>query len=218
MTLSGQPNIYIMDLKPLYTTASRDLIILTAEVTRLQLTISHFRQAAISSEAPTPLPILEPVPKREEKKTIPADDTLSKLLSKATGVFSQSEIPLRKRIIDPATLKVPKATAPKLVEPKSEKENLDFEKIKRAAAQARGKIFPVREKVDMQTPRLVKWAKRRVITEEAPQISETINSLIINLAASAEDRIQHDTSKSVLEIVSLLHWAIHGKLLTFWET
>ena len=204
-----------MDLKPLYKTASRDLIILTAEVTRLQLTISHFRNAAVLSEVR-----VEPEVKTMQSKpdTQKHDTTLTKLLSKATGVFSESEIPARKRLVNPASLQPPKIVEQKIPGPKIEKENVvDFEKIKRAAAQARGKKFPGPQ-MDLQTPKLVKWAQRRIVTDEAPQIGDAVNAFIIDLATAVEKEIGNDQSKRMLETVSLLYWAINGKLLTFWKT
>jgi hypothetical protein len=146
------------------------------------------------------------------------DATLNKLLNKATGVITESEIPARKRLVTPASLQPPKIVEQKFPGPKVEKENVvDFEKIKRAAAQARGKKFPGPQ-IDLQTPRLIKWAQRRIVTEEAPQIGDAVNAFIIDFACSADKEIDNDHSKNMLEIVSLLNWAVNGKLLTFWKT
>jgi hypothetical protein len=224
-----------MDLKQLYTAASRDLIVLTSEVARLQLTISHFQQAEIAmSELAKPCPIvtvasIKPAIIAQSKAKAP-DEVLNKLLSKASGVFSQSEIPLRKRLVDPAKIAPPKPAEPVIPKPApvimKTPEDLhaatcaEFEKVKRAANNARSKIFPENNSLDrLKTTKLGRWADRRVASEQAPEITDhAVNTHILELVKHIKQRIeQGDTAPVVLETLSLINWAVNGHLLTFWR-
>jgi hypothetical protein len=71
----------------------------------------------------------------------------------------------------------------------------------------------------LKTPKLVSWAERRVVTDEAPEVSDVaVNQQFATLVASVKRKIdQNEISEEVLQQLSLIHWELRGKLLTFWQ-
>ena len=215
-----------MDLRPIYTMASRDIIVLTSEVARLDMTISHFKRAEIQSVRTHIVPVhVEPV-EVQVTRMKDSDRVLQGLLDKATKIVS--EIPPRRRTVAPMPKKQPverdKVAADRVT---SGMGSLDYEKVKKAAHQARVKAIPQSDKPRLVDKlrgdrKLVKWAERRVVNEKAPEVTDIgVNSRIVDLAVSTRDYIESNESsvieEDVLRVVSLLNWVLDGHLLTFWQ-
>jgi len=220
-----------MDIKPLFLTTSRDLIVLTSEVARMQATIAHFRQAEISmDQQPTPASVAPTPPKiASPMKSKSTDNALERILSKASGAVSQSEIPTKKRTIDPATLILPSPISSKT--PASEPTKLktpedlhaaactEFDKVKRATAQARRKIFEEDFSAIDKLRTRADWASQRIQLKEAPEINdEKVVALMARLATEIDKSLDNNSiTESQLESVSMLSWATDSGLLTFWR-
>jgi hypothetical protein len=94
----------------------------------------------------------------------------------------------------------------------------EFEKVKRAASQARSKVYPFIGVTPM-SGKLSRWAEKRLASDQAPEITDSsVNQLLRNLANQVKLKLDTEgVTKESLEIVSFLNWAVNGKLLTFWR-